>query len=163
MWYIIYMVIYLITNKIDGRQYVGQTVQSIKNRWKQHKCSKPKYNSAIHHAIKKYGADNFRIEVIDHCNSLEELNKSEQLWIVAFDTLAPNGYNLTYGGERPRFTEDVRIRLSVAHTSKRLSQTHKDNISKSSKKPKSKEHKKSMSLVRLGKKHPRKNHLYTAK
>lgn len=88
----IYGRIYLITNLINRKQYVGQTVKSIKHRFKQHcKISK----SYISKAIKKYGKENFIIKEIDIAYSQQELNKLEGVHITCLNTLVPNGYNLT--------------------------------------------------------------------
>lgn len=91
--------IYKITNTINGKIYIGQTVQSIKNRWKQHvneayaeaKCAH------LHAAIRKYGENNFNIEVIESCPQ-ELLDEREIYWIKELDTINV-GYNLTSGGK----------------------------------------------------------------
>lgn len=90
--------IYKITNTINGKIYIGQTVQNIKNRWRQHindaytesKCAH------LHAAIRKYGEDNFNIEVVELCPQ-ELLDEREIYWIKEFDTVN-TGYNLTSGG-----------------------------------------------------------------
>ena len=48
--------------------------------------------------IRKYGLDNFAIEILDEAESIEELNKKEYEWILRENTMKPNGYNLCYGG-----------------------------------------------------------------
>ena len=60
--------IYKITNTINGKSYIWQTIQNVKERFYQHcatKCSKAVSNMAIHRAIKKYGKSNFTVEVIE--------------------------------------------------------------------------------------------------
>lgn len=91
------MFIYLITNKINGKQYVGQTSKSIKQRWSVH--INAKNNTFIYRAIKKYGKENFHIDQIDTADSTNELDWKEIYYIKILNTLAPNGYNLTTGGE----------------------------------------------------------------
>ena len=88
-------VIYLITNKLNGKQYVGQTTQAFKERIAQHK-----YHNALYvdHEIHKFGWENFGVEVIEECNTKEQLDEREMFWIAKLDTMAPNGYNLTAGG-----------------------------------------------------------------
>lgn len=107
------MTIYLITNLINGKKYVGQTIQSVKRRWDFHVCNAGGC-VALKSAIKKYGKENFKIESIYEASSLEELSKKESEYIVSYNTLAPNGYNLTTGGERPVFSEETRKRMSEA-------------------------------------------------
>jgi len=96
------MIVYKITNKVNGTSYVGQTTLTTEKRWESHlKAAKYKRdNSAILSAIRKYGEENFTIEIIDTADSIEELNKKEIFWISKSNTLAPNGYNLKLGGNQ---------------------------------------------------------------
>ena len=91
--------IYKITNTLDNKIYVGQTTRNITERWREHKSrSAPSDGTYLHNAIAKYGEDNFVIEEIDTCSD-DELNNREIEWIAILDTMYPNGYNLTKGGE----------------------------------------------------------------
>lgn len=110
------MVVYKITNAINGKIYVGQTRQPLYKRWWRH-CNNGKC-PAITSAIKKYGVENFTIEVIDTATSLEELNEKERQWIEKLNTLAPNGYNLRTGGDSYEVTEIARKHLSESHKGK---------------------------------------------
>lgn len=105
------MIVYLITNILNKKRYVGQTVQSLSNRWKFH-LSKASGCIALKRAIQKYSKENFEIKALSYCNSIEEMNHREQYYINLFNTLAPNGYNLTTGGERPEFSEESRQKMS---------------------------------------------------
>lgn len=108
------MVIYLITNKVNGKQYVGQTTQSLFRRWHLH-CSKSGRCLAMKSAIRKYGKENFSIKSIYVASCLEELNQMEREFINKYNTLFPNGYNLTIGGSsRTVFSEETRKRMSDA-------------------------------------------------
>ena len=92
--------IYKITNTINGKFYIGQTIQNVKERFYQHcatKCSKAVSNMAIHRAIKKYGKSNFTVEVIEEIDSAN-LNDRERYWIRYYDSYN-NGYNSTEGGQ----------------------------------------------------------------
>lgn len=92
--------IYKITNTINGKSYIGQTIQNVKERFYQHcatKCSKAVSNMAIHRAIKKYGKSNFTVEVIEEIDSAN-LNDRERYWIRYYDSYN-NGYNSTEGGQ----------------------------------------------------------------
>lgn len=92
--------IYKITNKINGKSYIGQTIQSVKERFYQHcaiKCNQAVLNMAIHKAISKYGKANFTLEVIEEVESTN-LNEREKYWIKYYDSYN-NGYNSTEGGQ----------------------------------------------------------------
>ena len=92
--------IYKITNKVNGKSYIGQTIQSVKERFYQHcatKCSQAILNMVIHKAINKYGKSNFTIEVIEEVESTN-LNDRERYWIRYYDSYN-NGYNSTEGGQ----------------------------------------------------------------
>lgn len=104
------MIIYKVTNLVNGKCYVGQTRMSLQNRWKHHRYAHG--CSALHSAIEKYGVENFTIEQIDSADTQDELNQKEQFWIAKLNTLSPNGYNLTTGGESPVWCEDSRLRMS---------------------------------------------------
>ena len=92
--------IYKITNKVNGKSYIGQTIQNVKERFYQHcaiRCSQAVLNMAIHKAINKYGKSNFTIEVIEEVESTN-LNDREKYWIRYYDSYN-NGYNSTEGGQ----------------------------------------------------------------
>lgn len=99
--------IYKIKNLINGKEYIGLTTRDIKTRWKEH--VQVAYSNhygceyALHSAIKKYGKENFIIEIIDTAEDLNELRQKEIYYIGYYNTytLAPNsnGYNMTLGGE----------------------------------------------------------------
>lgn len=92
--------IYKITNNVNNKVYIGQTIQTIKERFYQHcatKCSESVLNMAIHKAIKKYGKSNFTIEVIEEVDK-DSLNDREKFWIEYYNSYN-NGYNSTRGGQ----------------------------------------------------------------
>lgn len=89
--------IYIITNKINKKQYVGQSVDPHK-RFIGHCNAKNKDNSLIDKAIQKYGRENFSLEILGW---FTDYNEKEKYYIAAYETLAPNGYNILKGGEEP--------------------------------------------------------------
>lgn len=92
--------IYLITNDINSKVYVGQTIQSLKKRFNGHCCyskSDKSVNMYIKRAIHKYGRDKFHISLLEEC-PIENLNSREKYWIDFYDSYN-NGYNLTKGGQ----------------------------------------------------------------
>ena len=93
------MKIYVITNKINNKKYVGQVNGSIYERFKRHiRDAKNGDDLYFHRALLKYGSENFLVEEIDTAETRAELNKKEIYWIGKLDTYN-NGYNSTLGGE----------------------------------------------------------------
>ena len=93
--------IYLITNKINDKKYVGQTSRSYQHRWYEHiyKSYNDKNLRAVNQAIKKYGENNFTFEILEECAN-EELNEKEKFYIILYQSyITEKGYNLTFGGE----------------------------------------------------------------
>jgi group I intron endonuclease len=92
------MRIYLITNTVNGKQYVGQTQHSIDYRWKFHcYASRKAKNNRFHNALRKYDPKCFNIEVLEDIENIELLNEREIYWIAYYDT-CNNGYNSNHGG-----------------------------------------------------------------
>ena len=94
------MLIYKITNQINGKIYIGQTVMPLIRRWRVHKSCKRK--SPLTNALAKYGHENFKIEEVTRAVSTEELNKLEIAYIAQYESIAPKGYNLAAGGSSSR-------------------------------------------------------------
>jgi len=112
------MLIYKITNKINGKIYIGQTTRRLKTRWNGHiSKSYSKTGSPLHAAIKKYKKENFTIEIIKRCSSREELNIEEVRLIQEHNSLAPNGYNVLKGGSYHPIKKN-RKKQSPEHTQK---------------------------------------------
>ena len=85
--------IYKITNKVNGKIYIGRTKNSLKARFKDH-CSKNSACVAISNAIKKYGKESFKIEPLFE-GSPEECNELEPLVIESLDSANKHvGYNI---------------------------------------------------------------------
>ncbi len=91
--------IYCITHVASGMRYVGLS-KNIRKRMRAHlhhtKCDER--DTYIYNALRKYGAAEFEIEVLEFC-SVRALKKREQHWIAVNDCIAPRGYNLTRGGD----------------------------------------------------------------
>lgn len=96
--------IYKITNKQNGKVYIGQSVD-IERRWQEHRkrYNIEKYDTLFYKAIRKYGLENFSFEIIEVCTK-EELDDKEIYWIKHYNSFdAEYGYNLTIGGYSPHF------------------------------------------------------------
>jgi group I intron endonuclease len=103
--------IYLLISP-SGKKYVGQAVSVLPcgkkhghiKRWKQHIYEAKTYKEcsvALDNAIRKYGHDNFQLELLKTC-LIEELDYWENHYILEHNTLHPNGYNLTTGKSNSR-------------------------------------------------------------
>lgn len=89
--------IYIITNNIDAKVYVGRTIQKIETRWANHKADSRRKNGGLHLAMAEYGVDNFEITHI--CSVKKEaLDELERHFIKSFNSQYPNGYNYACGG-----------------------------------------------------------------
>lgn len=107
------MIIYCIRNKISNKCYIGQTVQPLKCRIACHLSNKG--CRAIDSALSKYGIENFDISTIATAKSMDELNALEERYILEYNSMYPNGYNLTTGGGSRRFSEETKRKLSLSH------------------------------------------------
>ena len=97
--------IYLITNSLNGKKYVGQSID-IQRRFKEHQSnSRYKLGREIDIAIKEYGKENFTYEVLEEC-SKEMLDKKEIYWIEKLNTYGEQGYNKNKGGNQASIGED---------------------------------------------------------
>jgi group I intron endonuclease len=115
-----YGVIYRISNNINNKVYIGQTIaKNPRARWGGHKSSARtgKSNAYIHKAMRKYGIPNFEFTVVCICESQFQLDMAEKLLIEAYDsTNSSCGYNLELGGNGPgKASEELRRINSEAH------------------------------------------------
>lgn len=166
--------LYKITNLINNKIYIGQTVDPYQ-RWAQHK-SAAKYQTGsqtVTRAITKYGHESFSFEVIATCKTLDDVNFLENVTINQYDSLNRDiGYNINIGGNsapkpsgfgpkiskilKKYYEENESVRKGAV-----LPQEWRDNISKGSMgkpgtnngKEFSEEHKLKMSKSMVGKKH----------
>jgi group I intron endonuclease len=103
--------IYLITNTINKKQYVGQTKRAdVEERWRQHRSNKT-VGPYLKSAYEKYGYNKFKYQIICICFD-EDCDKYEEEYIKKFNTLSPNGYNLKSGGHFSKHHPDTIIKMS---------------------------------------------------
>jgi group I intron endonuclease len=108
-------IIYVATSP-SGKQYVGQTVQTFKDRIKDHKKNSSNC-TLLKKAIKKYGFDNLSWKVIEEIPKFL-LNDRESHWIQVLNTLAPNGYNCDTGGNaKKQLSQALKNKISVGVSS----------------------------------------------
>ena len=91
--------IYKITNKVNGKSYIGQTRYTVEFRWRQHQHKKD--NTYFHNALHKYGVENFEISLIEETDNPEE---REIFWIEQKRSFK-NGYNATKGGDGKQYID----------------------------------------------------------
>lgn len=119
--------VYKHTNKINGKIYIGQTKQNPETRWQSgygyRECSR------FYNAIKKYGWENFEHEILKSDLTLEEANYFEKYYIKFYNSLSPNGYNLTEGGENYHVSEESRKKRSSSAKGRKLSEDTKKKLS----------------------------------
>ena len=151
------MIVYLVTNKTNGKQYVGQTVKKLNLRWNEHTSSKS--NGALQRAIRKHKKVNFSLLILHECDTKEEMDFVESFYISFLNTRAHNGYNLTDGGEGRsgyHLSEEAKKRISEKNSGHTMSLEQKAQISKRHKGvklgPRSEETKRKISASHIGKK-----------
>ena len=108
--------IYITTNLVNGKKYIGQHEAS-------HFEGNKYLGSGINltKAIKKYGESNFKVELLEKCNSKQELDKAEISYIKKFNAAdSDDFYNITYGGQGGDFfTEGMKDKLRKARLSQK--------------------------------------------
>lgn len=100
--------IYKIYNDVNDKIYIGQTIRDIKIRWRQHlyyaKRNDVSHGQIIYCDMYKYGVEHYNIEIIkcvshdDRSLLKNELNELEIKYIKKYNSLIPNGYNVSPGG-----------------------------------------------------------------
>ena len=122
------MQVYKIINILNEKSYIGKDERDRKNYFGSGKIIKL--------AIKKYGIENFRKEIIEECHSREELINREIFWIKELKSITPNGYNISSGGNggdttsnHPNKKNIIQKRIN-SNKGKKRSQEFKENCRK---------------------------------
>lgn len=126
--------VYKITNSINDKVYVGRTVRSIEQRYKEHLQSLENGDTRhLYSAMRKYGANNFKIELIEECSTLDDMIEKEAYYCELLEAYT-KGYNMTTAGEinpmecekaktshrRKMQSEEVKSKISETMKRKRL-------------------------------------------
>lgn len=104
------MFIYKITNKLNDKIYVGQTKTTISKRWSGHKCDCKRKNTPLYALMRKHidSIDSiFSISVLEEVDSYEELDSREIYWIQELNSMHPNGFNMSEGGQSFLTKEEI--------------------------------------------------------
>lgn len=121
--------IYKITNCINQKLYIGLTINDAETRFKKHKSMIYSNGcSALYEAFKKYGVENFMVETICFSSNKKELMSLEKYYISELNTVSPNGYNLTSGGENCKVTDETKEKISKALKGRKIKWAEKVSI-----------------------------------
>jgi group I intron endonuclease len=110
-----YGIIYKVENKVNGKVYIGQTIYGLNKRKLEH-INDHRYNSILTKAIRKYGRDNFKWDVIDEADNQDVLNMLERLHISRYESLTIQwGYNIQEGGSNGKHSDETKRKISKNH------------------------------------------------
>lgn len=113
----------------NGKVYIGITTESLSRRVQRHiNYARKNRPYALSAAIRKYGEHSFTAEHIASARSKEDLSALERMMIAHYNTICPNGYNMTGGGEgtyRVKPSEKTRNKISESLSGRKLSDAHR--------------------------------------
>ncbi len=133
------MLVYLITNQINHKIYVGKTTKpTLEERWKEHlnnvRWRGRQQDFYLYRAMKKYGSEKFHLEIITEAKDESQLNELEKLWIRVLDsTNSEIGYNMTLGGDGVILTAEGKAKQKRAARARFLTpegQAHSKRLAK---------------------------------
>lgn len=145
----VYGVIYKIINKVNGKIYIGQTINGFNQRYKSggkgiervyksHSIRKKtrSYNEHLYHSIEKYGFESFEVlEVFDIAFSKSELDIKEKSWISIYKSNNRKfGYNISEGGNTHRIADETKRKISEIKKGKKHSEETKIKMRESQRK-----------------------------
>lgn len=113
--------VYKILNIVNNKLYIGSTTLGSGKRFKKHVADSlaNKDNYPIHQAIKEFGESNFKVDIIEFCNSLDEMNEREAFYIATLGTTNPEiGYNRKSGGGVRFQSEESKQKIGDIHRGK---------------------------------------------
>ena len=105
--------IYVITNDVNGKQYVGKTLFSIERRFREHINSSHQQSlekRPLYEAIRKYGEKHFSIRALEEDVDPGILSEREIFWVKELGTYGHGGYNMTLGGDGKQFIDYEEIK-----------------------------------------------------
>jgi group I intron endonuclease len=108
--------------------YIGQTWQSLNQRFNEHTCKNSKCHK-LKNAIDKYGKENFSIEKIASCDTQLSADAIETFWIRCYDSIK-TGYNIREGGSKGKHSLETKEKISKIHKGKIISNEVKIKMSK---------------------------------
>ena len=126
------MIIYKVTNIVNGKCYIGQTSKSLDERKKTHlSTARNKKGHYFHKALRKYGEENFIWEVLGESINKEDLDRWEKILIYTYESNnSKYGYNLTSGGEGNfKHSEKTKQKMREANLRENLSEERRRKLS----------------------------------
>lgn len=115
--------IYVITNDINDKVYVGQTWRGLNIRFTEHSC-RSSTCMHLHNAIVKYGKESFRIKLLTVAHTQQIADYWEDFFILKYDSIQ-NGYNIKTGGMGGRHNEETKQKISVSNIGLKRTPEHK--------------------------------------
>jgi len=163
--------IYLITNLVNNKKYVGITSQGIDKRFKGHLRNAFEVNgkNCLSYALRKHGIENFKLELLESEIPLENGEEKEKFYIQKYNSYYKNncGYNMTIGGNGTVgyiFTDEVRNKISISGKGRKFSKERNEKIRQVMlNREFTEEWKKRISESRLGKNKGKDNHFFGRK
>lgn len=160
--------VYVVRNKRNGMQYVGITTQVADKRWAAHisQARRGIYQTKLHIAIRRFGANAFEFEVICFPSSHKQMLKAEKTLIQKHGTLHPGGYNMTIGGQGTvgyKWRKSDRMNLSKKKAGIFPAKALAASIAATCGVPLSASHRAKISASNIGKKMPPKTAAHKAK
>ena len=129
-------IIYICTNTVNGKRYIGQTKFTAKRRWTKHlnaanNIKSNAYKTYFCNAIRKYNKTDWLIEVIeDNIETINAANAAEEWWVGHFCSNDRRfGYNSTNGGKNCEISQETKDKISKKHKGKITSQDTRDKLS----------------------------------
>lgn len=120
-----------------NKYYIGQTIRNLNDRFSKDGLGY-KTQPNFYRAIEKYGWDNFKHIILEEVETnskqelIDKLNKLEEEYIIKFNSIIPNGYNIRAGGNKD-INEISKLKISQALKDKPKSDKHKEHLSNSHK------------------------------
>jgi group I intron endonuclease len=156
----VYGRIYVITNTVNGKRYVGQTIKSVQRRFSDHKRQSAFNDYPLYRAFKKHGQDVFEVKEIDEAKSRADLDTKEIYWIEKLNTMLPAGYNAILGtpgtGElsqqsRDKKSDSMKKRWQNPEYRQKVTAAVTGENNQAYGRPLTKEHRDKLSKARAGK------------
>lgn len=110
--------IYIISNDINNKVYIGQTIETVEKRYKDHISASKSSNTKgviLYNAMRKYGVEHFivkelkKISCISNTELRDKINELECYYISKYNSQNPNGYNITSGGSN--VSESIKVKI----------------------------------------------------
>lgn len=122
--------VYMITNLVNGKIYIGKTNNPQKRRLEHYRLSSA-HTYYLYRSMKKHGVENFSFEVFEEHETEAEALEAEVFWIAYYKSIGAQLMNMTAGGEGTsgyKHTDETRKKISAALTIRPLKQETRDKL-----------------------------------